>query len=190
MGFRPLKPEYTAWARRRRLLRWAATLMLLALGAAVLLDHLGYFGYDGDDWRRFDGRSFNVSRALDGRTLIVSADGREVTVVLLGVDPPTDPAARVHLSNRLTGRQVTLKLEPLQTRDAQGRLLAWVYLGDTGCLNLDLVRDGLARADARRASTFRGPLEAAQTDARKHRRGLWASGRTTTTTAATRGARP
>ena len=35
MGFRPLKPEYTAWGRRRRLLRWAGVLILVALVAAV-----------------------------------------------------------------------------------------------------------------------------------------------------------
>ena len=176
MGFRPLKPEYTAWGRRRRLMRWAGVLILVALGAAVMLDHFGYFGYRGDDWGAFDGRSFEVSRVIDGQSFVTRVKGREVTVVLVGIDGSSEGgAAGQFLAERLTGRVVTLKLEPLQTRDAQGRLLAWVYLGDLDCLNLDLVREGFARADTRMASTFRGVLEAAQADARRHRRGLWAN---------------
>src|SRR2546423_8049434 len=131
MAFRPLKPQYTAWARRRRLLRWTAALLLVAFGAAVLLDHLGYFAYHGDDWRRFDGRSFPVSRIIDGRTFDITADRDEVTVALLGIDSATaSHVGRQSLAARIEGRSVTLKLEPLQTRDSEGRLIAWAYLGD------------------------------------------------------------
>jgi endonuclease YncB( thermonuclease family) len=187
MGFRPLKPEYTAWARRRRLLRWAGALMLLVVAGAVALDHLGYFGCGGDDWRRFDGRSFPISGVIDGQTFVVCAEDREEIVELVGVNIAAT-SARQFIDEHLRGHQVTLKLEPLQTRDSRGRLLAWVYIGDTECLNVNLVRAGLARAEARFASTLRGPLEAANADARRHHRGLWAAGgsRATATNAASR----
>src|SRR5205807_6979825 len=117
------------------------------------------------------------------RTFDITADRDEVTVALLGIDAATaSDVGRQSLAARLKGRSVTLKLEPLQSRDPEGRLLAWAYLDDTNCVNIELVRDGLARTDTRRASTFRAVLDAAQTDARKHRRGLWATGTTTTTT--------
>src|SRR5947209_618652 len=104
MGFKPLKPEYTAWARRRRLLRWAGALMLVALGAVVALDHLGYFGFRGDDWRTFDGRPVRVSRAIDGRSFVTFVEGREVTVALAGIQASGGTAvARQYLAEQLNG---------------------------------------------------------------------------------------
>jgi endonuclease YncB( thermonuclease family) len=52
-------------------------------------------------------------------------------------------------------------------------LLAYVYLSDLDCLNLDMVRDGRAYADRRYRHTFRPQFELAEAEARKKQRGLW-----------------
>lgn len=140
-----------------------------------------------DDWTNFDHKSFAVTRVVDGDTVDVeSSDGAFKTRVrLLGIDAPemTDPStghpahwadrATGYLRGRLTGRSVTLRLEPIETRDKYGRLLAYIYLTDGDCINLDLVRDGQAYADRRFSHSWRPQYEQAENEARKKQRGLW-----------------
>jgi micrococcal nuclease len=144
---------------------------------AVLLDHLGVFGYHGDDQSHFNGRSLRVTAVTDRGTIIVG--GAEVR--LLGVDVPgADSAnrywaeeAKTYLTERLVGKTAILRLGTLDTRDAAKRLLAYVYLNDTDCFNVDIVRDGNAYADRRQADPMRSVIDAAENDARKRARGLW-----------------
>ncbi len=92
-------------------------------------------------------------------------------VHLLGVIP--GEGATEYLSEQIRGKRVILKLESPQTRDAEGRLLAYVYLDVSDCLNVDLVREGFARADRVNPYLMRALVERAEADARKHRRGIW-----------------
>lgn len=52
-------------------------------------------------------------------------------------------------------------------------MLAYVYVGDSDNLNLDLVRDGEAYADRRFRHSMRPQFERAEAEARKANRGLW-----------------
>jgi hypothetical protein len=176
MAHRPLKPAYSAALRRRKLLRFMAMSAVALPALAVILDHLGCFGYRGDDWSRFDGKLFKVSR-ITPEGLIEVAAGRPPTLVrLLGVtypDESTTAEFHDHLTPLLTERTIILKLEPVESRDPAGHLLAYVYLNESECLNVEVVRQGLARADRTREHTLRAPIDGAETDARKHHRGLW-----------------
>jgi micrococcal nuclease len=166
--------------------------LLLALAAGI--DRLGGFGRFGksarDDWTSFDHRSFLVSRVVDGDTIHVrshAADaGKGETIVrLVGIDAPEmiDPAtgrpahwaerATRYVQGRAAGKVVSLRLEPVETRDRYDRLLAYVYLSDGDCLNLDLVRDGQAYAERRHRHSYRPQYEQAESEARRKKRGLW-----------------
>ena len=68
---------------------------------------------------------------------------------------------------------MTLVLEPLDTRDESGHLLAYVYLSESDDLNLDLIHDGQAYADRRRGHSRHAAFEQAESEARKKSRGLW-----------------
>ena len=172
--------------RRGRLRRWTlAGLMLLGLSA--VLDRAGTFRYQGDDWRGFDHKSFVVTRVSDGDTIWVqpTGGGPETKVRLIGEDTPElhsasggggDYWAREamrYTADRAAGRSVTLRLEPTNTRDKYKRLLAYVYVGDSDQLNLDLVRDGQGYADRRFRHSMRSQFEQAEAEARRRGRGLW-----------------
>jgi hypothetical protein len=168
----PLKPDHSKWLRRRKTLRRVAWLVLLTFGILIMGDHLGWFGYRGDDWARFDGRSFQVLRSTDRATLLIADHPTETEVALLGVEISGANAA-AFLNSGLAGRRVILKLDSLQTRDAQGRLLAYVYLDESECINVDIVRDGIAVVDRHGKWAMRALLEGAQAEAQKHARGVW-----------------
>lgn len=173
--------------KRRRLRRLALLAMLIVLSLGVLADHLGLLRYRGDDHEIFDQQPVFVVRVIDGDTVRVRrgpADD-EVPVRLLGIDAPEmnytsdEPPdyyakdATQYLRARVEGRSVTLKLEPLQTRDRYDRLLAYLYLSDAENLNLTMVKDGQVYADRRFRHTFRSQFEQAETEARRKARGLW-----------------
>src|SRR4051812_38747705 len=79
--------------RRRRVIKVAAISIIGLTGIIAVLDHFGAFGFRGSDWSRFDHRSFVVTRVIDGDTLVISADGNEAIVGLLGVDAPDLPGS-------------------------------------------------------------------------------------------------
>ena len=118
------------------------------------------------DWARV-----RVVAFVDANTFRVrrSGEGSEFEVALLGVEV-VDAAA---VSSRLAGREVTIKLDPLQPRDAAGRLLAYVYITDADMLNADLVEFGQAYADRRYTHPFAQMFAALESDARRRERGLW-----------------
>jgi endonuclease YncB( thermonuclease family) len=167
-------------ARRRRTRRIALSLLLL-LGLVVTLDHRGCFRYRGDDWTSFDKQSATITSVIDGDTVEAQApSGLHETVRLLGVDAPDVPEgywsaeSKQALAERVEGKSVTLRLDSTQTRDARGRLLAYLYRGDAENLNLELVRAGNAYAHRPEIHSMVRQFEQAEDEARGKRRGLWA----------------
>jgi micrococcal nuclease len=124
----------------------------------------------------------DVVSAFDSSIITVRIDGRLEAVRYIGVDAPTlypasgptaaaGEAARVN-QELLRIRAVRLELDE-QQRDAGGRLLVYVYAGDT-MVNAELIRRGLARADVvppndRYADLF----VALEREARDNAHGLW-----------------
>lgn len=115
-----------------------------------------------------------VIRVRDGDSLVVRAGGIGIEVRLDGVDSPELVQAYGRRAKRFTadlafGREVRLLVKG---RDAYGRELAEVMLGDGRSLNRELVSAGYAWW-FRRHSNDRD-LEERERQARAARRGLWA----------------
>jgi len=160
--------------------------LVLTLASLSCWDHLRASGRPKDDWTRFDHRTFTVSRVVDGDTIHIHTDEPNDTIIrLLGIDAPemhdptTDRPAHWaerstnYLRARINGKSVSLRLEPIETRDRYDRLLAYIYVGDADNINMDLVRDGQAYSDRRFKHSFRPQFEQAENEARTKKRGLW-----------------
>lgn len=158
--------------------------MVGVLSLTIVLAQLGVMGRAGDDWSQYDRRAVRVMRVLDGGTLIIRlAGGSEARVRLVGIGAPAVAAAadcafwglesRLALASRVEGREVVLRLEPTQTRTADGSLLAHVYLSDTEHVNVELLRAGSAYADRPSPHALSAHFEQAENEARVKRRGLW-----------------
>jgi len=126
-----------------------------------------------------------VVRVVDGDTIVVRLGGREERVRYIGVDTPEsvkpgEPVecfakAAVRANARLVeGRTVTLRYDA-ERRDRYGRLLAYVYRGDT-FVNAELIRRGFATPltippNVAHADELRGLARTARRDGR----GLWSA---------------
>lgn len=129
-----------------------------------------------------------VARIVDGDTIVVSFDrvtglGGSEKVRLIGVDTPetVDPRRPVErfgkeaarfARERLLGRRVRLAFES-RLRDHYGRLLAYVFLPDGGCFNLQIVAEGFGFAYTKYPFMFMADFREAERSARTARRGLW-----------------
>jgi len=160
-----------------------------ALGVVALvciLDHFGAFyrcavlraagidGYPGDDLR-YSGRTFAFVGMDDRRTVRLEGPLGRFDVRLLGVLDASAEAAE-HVSRRCAGREVFLRLDESCTRDEEGRLLGYVYVGDE-LLNLELISRGLAVTDVT-SHALRGMFDQAERSAKKKRLGVWGGART------------
>ena len=158
-------------------MRLATFALLGLLAVAVLLDRLGTFGYRGDDWASFDQQTVLVTRVVDGQTLLarVPDSAKELAVRLLGIEVPDSDRSQAieSLMHQVEGKSITLRLPELQTRDRSGRLLAYLYDAENNNLNLDLIRQGRARADRSCAHALLRSFEQAEQEARRKRRGVW-----------------
>jgi endonuclease YncB( thermonuclease family) len=172
---------------RRRLWGLRIAIALVVIGAGVVVaDHLGWFGYRGNDWARFGGKEFVVSHVIDGQTLMLQLDwSQQERVRLLGVYAPQptsiDGGDPEHFGTecvryataRAAGQKVIVQLDAVGTRDDRGALLAFVYLSDSEMLNLSMIRSGMAYADRRVKHSLSRQFEQAENEARNRRSGLW-----------------
>lgn len=94
-----------------------------------------------------------VLRVVDGDTIVVEIDGRRERVRYIGIDTPemNDEREAIVVEARnataaneqlVGGKSVRLEFD-VQLRDKYGRLLAYVWIGDT-MVNEELVRSGYA----------------------------------------------
>lgn len=129
-------------------------------------------------------------RAVDGDTIHVEIGGERVTVRLIGLDAP-ELARNGQPAEPLAGDATEAVIDLLDDEpalvlerdrsdtDRFGRLLRYVWQSVDGqwrLINAELVRLGMADARAYRPDTGRqGTLDAAEDDARRDRRGIWAA---------------
>ncbi len=129
-----------------------------------------------------------VIRIVDGDTIVVSLGpvagiGSTEKVRLIGVDTPevVDPRRPVerfgaeashYAREQLLGRPVWLAFEP-RLRDVYGRLLAYVFLADGSCFNLQIVANGFGFAYTTYPFMFMADFREAERSARTRGRGLW-----------------
>jgi len=159
-----------------------ALLLMLADRSGLLVEH-------GDDMTRYDGKTFTVTRVIDGDTLdldVPDGDERTTRIRLWGVDTPEkamqDPPRpaepfsmeATEFSRGLAeGKRVRLILESHDLRGNYGRLLAYVELPDGRLLNEALITEGLGRADDRWSHRHVTRFDELEKEARQARRGLW-----------------
>jgi endonuclease YncB( thermonuclease family) len=119
------------------------------------------------------GQIVTVMRVLDGDSLVVSIDGAETEVRLLGINTPErdecfSQQAKQRTTELATG-QIRLREEGV---DRFGRVLGYAFAGEGPLINLQLIDEGLALAlsgDHPRRSEFKAAEEAAL----ESRRGRW-----------------
>ena len=139
----------------------------------VASEHFGCFGWVGSDRARFDQKAFIIEAVTRSGTLVIAADAVRAEVRLIGLDEKT---VQAQACAAYLGREVVVKLEPLQTRDRRGRLMGYLYLDERTVLNVELVRAGAAKVDRGFPHSYHAMMDGAEEDARKHGRGVW-SGR-------------
>lgn len=108
---------------------------------------------------------------IDGDTFVLN-NGEKVR--LQGIDTPEKgdvnyDRAGYELQRRLVGRE--LKLEG-EGKDKYNRILRHVFAEGVH-VNLELVREGWARAYLHKGTKYEALLEQAQEEARKERKGIW-----------------
>jgi micrococcal nuclease len=134
-----------------------------------------------------------VTRVVDGDTVHVNVDGRDVDVRLIGINTPETvkpnspvecfgPEASAFAKDVLTGQRVTLEFDASQgMTDRYDRTLAYVWrTGQSGApvlFNLESVAGGYAyeRQYGPVAYAWRDQFRAAQQEARAAGRGLWSA---------------
>ena len=124
-----------------------------------------------------------VVRVVDGDTIHVQLADRVEKVRYIGVDSPEihhpvkgeEPGGREAATvNRglVEGRRVRLELD-VRTRDRWGRLLAYVWVGDT-MINAELIRLGYAHVMTVPPNVrYQELFVKLQREAREAERGLW-----------------
>ena len=131
--------------------------------------------------------SYEVIRAIDGDTLLLSMFGQEVTVRLIGVDAPESvhpeaekntpegELASLWMKKFITGKRVTLEYDQ-ELKDQYGRTLAYVYAD--GMLVEDvLLAAGMARTLTMEPNTrYQHHFEMIEKEAREGGSGFWGTG--------------
>lgn len=111
------------------------------------------------------------TRVVDGDTLVVARDGRQITVELAGVDAPElgqpfGKEVRTYLRKLVQGNEVEVTVSRWEGDTAFGRVVA-----DGGDLSTTLATQGLARVTGDTADA--ADLEALQRRARSVPSGIW-----------------
>jgi len=121
-----------------------------------------------------------VARVVDGDSLVL---GNGQAVRLLGVDAPelTDPNARIRdaareslafVRKRALHKRCRLSYRTARPRDAYGRMLAYVFIGDA-LLNTEIIKAGHAYVYEREEFARKPEFHAAERRAQQARVGLW-----------------
>lgn len=132
---------------------------------------------------------YDVVRVVDGDTIVVSIEDKEVKVRLIGVDTPESvhedeskntaegKEASEWTTDLLTGTQVYLEYD-VETEDKYGRTLAYVYLDDGKTMvNRLLLENGLAQImTVQPNSKYADEFYNLQVAAREAGKGFWGTG--------------
>ena len=134
-----------------------------------------------------DAMSYDVIRAIDGDTLLISMDGIETAVRLIGINAPESvhpeaekntaegEQASLWLKQYIAGKRVTLEYDQ-ELNDRYGRTLAYVYV-DNMMLEDALLTMGLARTLTMEPNIrYQHHFEMLEKEARDNGSGFWGTG--------------
>jgi endonuclease YncB( thermonuclease family) len=171
--------------------RGAGIAGILAIAALMLADQRGWLLVKhADDLAAYHGRRARVTRVIDGDTLEIALSDalnqRQATRARLwGIDAPepangNKPAAPLateateQLSRLAALGEVTLWIEPHQTRDTFGAVLVYVDAADGTKINEAMLEHGLARIDERLPHSRLTRFAQVQGTAKRQGIGMWA----------------
>jgi micrococcal nuclease len=134
--------------------------------------------------------TYPIVRVVDGDTIVIKLDGKDVKVRLIGINTPetVDPRRPVQCfgkeasdkakSTLTPGTLVDIETDPSQdTHDKYGRLLAYVFLPDGSLFNEYMVAEGYAYEYTYHVPyKYQKEFKAAQASAQAAGKGLWAPG--------------
>jgi hypothetical protein len=165
--------------RQRRRLRIGIAIVAGVVAVLIVMDRWRRGGWLGDDWSRFDNKSFLFADIEDGSDVAVQSDGGERTIVhllgLRGFARAWDPRRAADIQKKLQGKSLTLHLNPNVARDDEGRILADAVTDDGGSISVELAAAGLARTDRNTTSMYAAAIERAADQARRRGLGYWDS---------------
>ena len=180
-------------AKRRRILVGICAALLIALIAALYLIPNPVRGFLKGLFTRepepgtFAG-PYTVVYVTDGDTLILSIDGKETTVRMIGIDAPesvhrdksknTPEGAEASrwLKELMTGKKVRLEYDERQF-DRYGRILAYVWMEDGTMLEDRLLREGLALTSPMEPNErYMKHFEETEKEAKLEKTGFWGTG--------------
>ena len=119
-----------------------------------------------------------VTRIVDGDTIVVNLNGGAYSVQLIGIDAPEPGGAcsaesTAHLSGKIAGQWIEMEKDVSET-DQFSRLLRYIYLNDR-LINGEMINEGYATAVRYPPDTqHHDQFAAMEADARANQRGcLW-----------------
>ena len=130
--------------------------------------------------------AYTVERIVDGDTVVVKIDGKNMKVRLVGVDTPetvhpNKPVERYgkkaseFLSNLLKGEKIYIEWKEDEKTDKYGRALLYLWRAPDGLfVNLEIVRQGYGHAYTRFPFEHTELFRYYERQAREAKRGLWA----------------
>lgn len=130
---------------------------------------------------------YNVYKVIDGDTIIVTMNGTDQTVRLIGIDSPEVTSsfttakyygaeASAIAKEKLTGQKVRLESDPVSgDKDKYDRLLRYVYTDSDILFNKWMIVEGFAKEYTYNsiAYKYQADFKAAQTTAKAAQKGLW-----------------
>jgi micrococcal nuclease len=134
-----------------------------------------------------------IVRVVDGDTVKLILDGRQVTARIIGIDAPESvhprkPVERFgkeaaeHLRQLADGKEVTIERQPGSKQDRYGRELVYLRLADDRDIGLTMIRDGYAFAYTKYPFARKEDYRQAEREARETKAGLWGDDSSVTTT--------
>lgn len=123
--------------------------------------------------------AYPVVRVIDERHVCLRVDDKEQAVVLCGVTAPTSQVAREQLlrflQNLLKGETVVVQYDPVLGDDSQDPRLAHLFRAPDGLfVNLEIVRQGYAKVQAKPVCEHLELLRQYERRAKQARKGVWA----------------
>ncbi|HEY4513751.1 MAG TPA: thermonuclease family protein [Candidatus Paceibacterota bacterium] len=129
---------------------------------------------------------YQVVKVIDGDTVVLSVDGKNITVRLIGLDTPetSDPRKPVQCFGKeasqkaeaiLRGQNVRIEFDPTQgSLDKYGRTLAYIFLSDGRLFNKLMIEGGYGHEYTYNLPyKYQKEFREAEYDARENKRGLW-----------------
>ena len=165
-------------------------LVLIILWSTIIYFVFYFFkGMTGEAFPELEG-PYDVVRVVDGDTIVVSMDGQDRNIRLIGIDAPESVADESYKENTEEGLQASQYMHELldeknvyleydrEVYDSYGRKLCYVYLSDGRTMvNEVMLKNGYARImTIEPNSKHESRLTAAQDKAKDEGLGFWGTG--------------